>query len=157
MAGTILVNSQFVTPEEPPKSAQNSFQAFPLFLLHKIHISQSVFYLINKWTGVLMIKQKIYNWQMLHVSKMCTCSYNQTFQSSNNGVIRTLEGLIEILWRKIKASSDNLHQFNYHFKSHADSQRIAWCIAGLVLQLLKPLLNHRLAYGLIRKMWIRFL
>ncbi len=89
---------------------------------------------------------------MVQVSKMCACSYNQFLQSSNNGVIKTVKGLIEIFCGKIKALSDNLHQFNHHFKSHADSQRIAWCIAGLVLQLPKPLLNHRLAYGLIRKM-----
>ncbi len=45
----------------------------------------------------------------------------------------------------------------HNFKSLAPLQRFAWCIASLVLQLLKPSLNCRLANSLVRKMWIRFL
>ncbi len=68
------------------------------------------------------------------------------FQPFQNGVILTVKELCEIFSRTIRALAYDLYQLIHN-----------WCIAGLVLQLLKPSVNFYLANSLIRKMWNRFL
>ncbi len=65
--------------------------------------------------------------------------------------------LNEIFWRTVRAVAYDLHQLMHKFKSLTPLQRYAWCIAGIVLQLLKPSVNSRLASSLIRKKWNRLL
>ncbi len=77
-------------------------------------------------------------------------------QPSHNCIIPTVKELSVILWRKIGALIYDLHHVFQNFKSNAPLQRFAWCIAGLVLQILKPSLNCHLANSLIRKMLIIF-
>ncbi len=77
------------------------------------------------------------------------------FQPHHSDVFPTIKELSEIFWHTIRALAYDLNQLIHNFKSHAPLQRFAWCITGLVLRLLNPSLNCRLANNLIWKMWIR--
>ncbi len=88
------------------------------------------------------------SWPYVHLTKL--------FQPSHNCIIPTVKDLSVILWCKIRALIYDLHHVFHNFKSNVPLQRFAWCIAGLVLHLLKPSLNCHLANSLISTLWILF-
>ncbi len=72
------------------------------------------------------------------------------FQPTHNCVIPTVKEQSELNWCKAMALI-NVHQFIQNVKYYAPLQWFAWCIAGFVLQLLKPTL-----FCFMRKMWTLF-